>query len=86
MRDIDKVNHATRIKVIGVGGGGTAAVNQMIARHVQGAESSALIRTRGRFIAAGLVELFSLVAQAWLPPDQKKAAMPPRCRLSRSQK
>lgn len=38
MRDVDNVKHVAQIKVIGVGGGGTAAVKQMTASQVQGAE------------------------------------------------
>lgn len=36
--DVEEFNQGTQIKVIGVGGGGSNAVEHMIARHVQGVE------------------------------------------------
>ena len=38
MIEIEEFNMGTKIKVIGVGGGGGNAVDHMIARHVQGVE------------------------------------------------
>ena len=60
MIETEAFNSGTHIKVIGVGGGGSNAVDHMIARHVQGVEficantdAQALTRTQ----AASAIQL-----------------------------
>ena len=51
MIETDGFHSGTQIKVIGVGGGGSNAVEHMISRHVQGVEFICATPTRRRSAA-----------------------------------
>ncbi len=77
MIETEAFNSGTHIKVIGVGGGGSNAVDHMIARHVQGVEficantdAQALTRTQ----AASAIQLGTTGLGAGSKPDKGREA------------
>ena len=79
MIEAEEFNQGTQIKVIGVGGGGSNAVEHMISRSVQGVEFVAPIPTRRRSRAVRPTVSSSWVAVVWgQAASLKRRAMQPK--------
>ena len=77
MIDTEGFNAGTQIKVIGVGGGGSNAVDHMVSRHVQGVEficANTDAQALGRTLASATIQLGGSGLGAGSKPDKGREA------------